>query len=358
MAYSTQMKIYITAAQALSAHDTFQKDGLPVQVEKFDSIMKFTAPDYKKYFDPLQRRRMSNLVKASGVCSAECVNEAGIEKPDAIIVATSLGNVEESEKFLNKMIDENVEFLTPTNFIQSNHNSLGAQIALNYKCNGYNVVYSHKTASFESALLDASMQISEGEAQNVLVGGIDEITSENCELKKILGLWKQEPWSNLDILKSNSPGSIPGEGVSFFMMSSQKKDKTSVRLTGVSLFPFSDKQDEIHGKIMLFLKKHGKEVSGIDLVLTGNNGDAESDAFTNQILDRTFPGSIHALYKHLCGQFDTASGFGLWVATRILKTGTIPDYLRTNQVQRQIKTILLYHHDAFRNHSFMLVEME
>jgi len=125
------MKIYITAARALSAHDTFQKDELPEQIETFHSILKFRVPDYKKYFDPLQRRRMSNLVKASGVCSAECVNEAGIEKPDAIIVATSLGNVEESEKFLNKMIDENVEFLTPTNFIQSNHNSLGAQIALN-----------------------------------------------------------------------------------------------------------------------------------------------------------------------------------------------------------------------------------
>lgn len=352
------MKIYITAAKALSAHDTFLSGGLPEHVEVFHSMMKFRLPDFKSYFNPNQRRRMSNLVKASSVCSAECVNEAGIEKPDAIIVASSLGNVEESEKFLNKMIDEGVEFLTPTNFIQSNHNSLGAQIALNFQCNGYNVVYSHKTASFESALLDAFMLVSDGESQHILVGGIDEITPENCELKKNLGLWKEEPWSNLDILKSDSPGSIPGEGVSFFMLSSQKKDDNPVRLTGVSLFPFSDQQDEVQEKMMLFLNKFGKEASNIDLVLTGNSGDADSDAFTKNILARTLPDSIHALYKHLCGQFDTASGFGLWVATRILKSGIIPDYLRINQVQRQIKTILLYHHDAFRNHSFMLVEME
>jgi len=202
------------------------------------------------------------------------------------------------------------------------------------------------------------MQISEGEAQNVLVGGIDEITPENCELKKTLGLWKQEPWSNLDILKSNSPGSIPGEGVSFFMLSSQKNDEASVRLTGVSLFPFSDQQEEVQEKMMLFLEKLGREAFGIDVVLTGNSGDATSDAFTKNILNSTFPDSIHSLYKHLCGQFDTASGFGLWVATRILKSGIIPDYLRINQVKRQIKTILLYHHDAFRNHSLMLVEMD
>mgnify|MGYP001178287287 CR=1 FL=1 len=350
------MKIYITAAQALSAHDTFLKNEAPAQVETFGSIMKFRAPDYKKYFDPLQRRRMSNLVKASGVCSTECVNEAGIEKPDAIIVATSLGNVEESEKFLNKMIDENVEFLTPTNFIQSNHNSLGAQIALNYRCNGYNVVYSHKTASFESALLDAFMQISEGQAQNVLVGGIDEITPENCELKKNLGLWKQEPWSNLDMLKSESPGSVPGEGVSFFMLSSQKNEGLNIRLTGISMFPFSDKPEEVSEKISRFLSQNGKKPHEIDLVLTGNNGDQVYDNFTKEVLTSTFPGSVHASYKHLCGQFDTAAGFGLWVATRILKTGTIPDHLRMNRIERNLNTVLLYHHDNCRNHSMVLIE--
>ena len=352
------MKIYITAAQALSAHDTFLSDGLPEQVDVFHSMMKFRLPDFKSYFNPNQRRRMSNLVKASSVCSAESVKEAGIEKPDAIIVASSLGNVEESEKFLNKMIDEGVEFLTPTNFIQSNHNSLGAQIALNFSCNGYNVVYSHKTASFESALTDAFMLVSDGEAQHVLVGGIDEITPENCELKKNLGLWKEEPYSNLDILKSDSPGSIPGEGVAFFVLSSQKKDDFSVRLTGVSLFPFSDQTIEVQEKMIGFLKNLGKETSDIDLVLTGNNGDQQSDAFTKNILDATFPGSIHALYKHLCGQFDTASGFGLWFANRILKSGKIPEHARMNQVERGIKNVLLYHHDSYRNHSFMLVEVE
>ncbi|MFH1121594.1 MAG: beta-ketoacyl synthase chain length factor [Bacteroidota bacterium] len=350
------MEIYITAAQALSPHDTFLSEKLPVQVEPFHSVMKFRLPDFKVYFNPLQRRRMSNLVKSSSICSIECVNEAGIEKPDAIIVASSLGSVEESEKFLNKLIDEDAEFLTPTNFIQSNHNSLGAQIALNYQSNSYNVVYSHKTASFESALMDAFMLISDKEAENVLVGGIDEITDENYELKKSIGLWKEEPYSNLDILKSNTSGSIPGEGVAFFMLSSQKKKETYARLKGVSMFPYSDSVTEIQTLLKKFLNESGADFTSVDLVLTGNNGDKNSDDFTRRILETSFHSSIHGFYKHLSGEFDTASSFGLWFATRVMKEGKIPDYARLNAVERKIECILFYNHDGFRNHSFVLLQ--
>ncbi|KAF0199517.1 MAG: fabF [Bacteroidetes bacterium] len=350
------MKVYISAAQAFSPHDTFLSEKLPGEVEVMQGVMKFRLPDFRLYFNPLQRRRMSNLVKVSSICSLECMNESGIKKPDAIIVASSLGSVEESEKFLNKLIDENAEFLTPTNFIQSNHNSLGAQIALNLECNNYNVVYSHKTASFESALIDACMLIEDGEAGHVLVGGIDEITNENYELKKSIGLWKSEPFTNLDILNSKSPGSIPGEGVAFFVLSSVEAEQSYARIDGVSLYPYSDSQDEVLEKMLAFLSDSGSGPEQIDLVLTGNNGDRDSDAFTIELLNSGFRQSIHGIYKHLSGEYDTAASFGLWFAARIMREGKIPGYARLNPVEREIGQILIYHHDGFRNHSFMLLQ--
>lgn len=350
------MKIFINAAQALSPHNTFLSDNLPAEVTTIHSVMKFLPPDFKLYFNPLQRRRMSNLVKASSVCSSECMHESGIHKPDAIIVASSLGSVEESEKFLNKLIDENAEFLTPTNFIQSNHNSLGAQIALNLGCNNYNVVYSHKTASFESALIDACMLIEDGEAGHVLVGGIDEITNENYELKKSIGLWKEEPFTNLDVLNSSSPGSIPGEGVAFFVLSSGPSVNSYASIHGAALYPFSDSPDEVLGKLYAFLSASGSGPELIDLVLTGNNGDRDSDAFTVSVLNAGFQDSIHGIYKHLSGEYDTAASFGLWFASRIMRESKIPDYARLNQVEREISQIVIYHHDGFRNHSFILLK--
>jgi len=283
--------------------------------------MKFKAPDYKQYFSPMQRRRMSNLVKAGSVCSIECINESGVEKPGAIVVSSSLGNVAESEKFLNKLINEDITLLTPTNFIQSNHNSLGAQISLNYKSHSYNMVYAHKTVSFESALLDACMLLHDNEAETVLVAGIDEITDENCKLERDIGLWKKEPCTNLDILNSNTPGSIPGEGIAFFMLSAERTSNSYARIGGVNMIPYSDTTKEVREKLSAFLSTKNIQFKDVDLVLTGNNGDAESDRFTMEFIQEAFPESIHGIYKHLCGEYDTASSFGLWFATRILKSG-------------------------------------
>lgn len=348
--------IYINAAQALSPQHTFLIKVLPVEVESFHAIMKFKAPDYKAYFNPAQRRRMSSLVKASSVCAAGCVTEAGIEKPNAIIVATSLGSIEESEKFLNKMIDECAEYLTPTNFIQANHNSPGAQIALNYGCNGYNVVYSHKSASFESALIDAMMLIDDQEAQNVLVGGIDEITDENYELKKTIGLWKDEPFSSNDILLSNSPGSVPGEGIAFFMLSAVRSANCYAELKGVTLVPYAQEAGDVLASIKDFLEEQSINPESVDLVMTGNNGDIAGDAFADRIVDAAFPDAIKARYKHLCGEYDTASAFGMWLAAWTLKQGKLPEYVGLNPEGVIIKRILLYHHDGCLNHSFMLLD--
>ena len=50
--------------------------------------------------------------------------------PDAIITGTGLGCLEDTEKFLTAMVTNKEEFLTPTSFIQSTHNTVSAQIAL------------------------------------------------------------------------------------------------------------------------------------------------------------------------------------------------------------------------------------
>ena len=56
--------------------------------------------------------------------------------------------------------------LTPTSFIQSTHNTVGGQIALGLECKGYNFTYVHASISFESALLDAQLQLAMDEASN------------------------------------------------------------------------------------------------------------------------------------------------------------------------------------------------
>ena len=64
---------------------------------------------------------------------------------------------------LLSIITKNI--LTPTSFIQSTHNTVGGQIALELQCKGYNFTYVHGSNSFESALLDAKLQLELNEAK-------------------------------------------------------------------------------------------------------------------------------------------------------------------------------------------------
>jgi hypothetical protein len=54
-------------------------------------------------------------------------------------------------------------------------------------------------------------------------------------------------------------------------------------------------------------------------VILGFSGDADSDVYYTKAMD-LFPNSALLYYKHLSGEFNTASGFSTFMACHILKT--------------------------------------
>lgn len=143
--------------------------------------------------DATLRRRMSRFVRtgvATAMCCLDADSESG-EAIDAIITATGFGCLTDSEKFLRNVIEQREELLNPTPFIQSTFNTIGAQIALlrGYDC--YNVTYAHRGLSFESALLDAAMQLDEGTARRILVGAADEQTPSQHRIMERMGCWRK-----------------------------------------------------------------------------------------------------------------------------------------------------------------------
>ena len=136
---------------------------------------------------------MSKIVRMSVVAAKTAMDEAGIMQPDAILTGTGMGCQADTEKFLNAILDNNETLLNPTAFIQSTHNTMGAQIALMLSNNNYNLTYVNRGFSFESALLDSLMIINEGKTKNLLLGGIDEITEESWLISTKTGMYKSEP---------------------------------------------------------------------------------------------------------------------------------------------------------------------
>ena len=111
------------------------------------------------------------MIKMGVACGLECLKDIPSEKVDAIITATGLGCLADTEKFMNALMDNREQMLNPTAFIQSTFNTVGAQLALLLKIHAYNVTYVHRGLSFESALIDGIISIAEGK-QHVLAGGM------------------------------------------------------------------------------------------------------------------------------------------------------------------------------------------
>lgn len=157
--------------------------------------------------DPMVRRRMSRIVKRGVSVGMECLLTAGADTIDAIITATGFGCLDDSEKFLRNIIENDEQLLNPTPFIQSTFNTVGGQIGLLCKNHCYNMTYTHRGRSFESALLDAVLLLDAGEAHNVLLGAFDETTPTQHKIMERMGLWRRAQ---------------AGEGAYFFVVSDQR----------------------------------------------------------------------------------------------------------------------------------------
>ena len=99
------------------------------------------------------------------------------------------------------------------------------------------------------------------------------------------------------------------------------------------------------------------KIDDIDVVVLGNNGDADFDGFYNQLSDGIFSKTQQVFYKHLVGENNTVSAFGVWLASKILKTQTIPEIAKLNKINTsEIKTVLCYNQYRGENHSFVLLK--
>ena len=349
-------KWYINGTGCVSAQKTFT-EGFPDNVifNDCENVLEIDQPDYKEFIPPAAGRRMAKGVKNGVAASAKAMREAGIEIPDAIITGTGMGCSVDSEKFLKAILDNKEEFLTPTSFIQSTHNTVGAQIALGLQCKAYNFTYVNGAVSFESALMDALLQIEENEASNILVGGIEESSQSGTEFLKIKGTIKSKNNAPFTVLESQTSGAVFSEGASFFVLSDTKRESTYAELKDTAIYNALDK-DEVEGHLKDFLFKNGLDIASIDAVVLGYNGDSLYDGYYQELCSNVFSQKPQIYYKHLCGEYNTASAFGFWVASHVIKRQEVPQAVSVNNLHNpEYTNILLYNQYQGKDHSFTLL---
>lgn len=350
--------IYINGMGCISAQDTFTTDFLQNVVINTTAVtLPAITPDFKEFIAPAAARRMAKGVKNGIAASAKALQEAGVAMPGAIITGTGMGCNIDSEKFLKAVIDNTEEHLTPTSFIQSTHNTVGGQIALNLGCKAYNFTYVSGAVSFESCLLDAMMQLQEQEADDILIGGVDELAEFTTKFQQLSGVLKNAADAPFAVLESETPGAVLSEGAVFFVLSGKKQQSTYAQVTDVAMYNILG-QDEIGKELEEFLQKNDLDSNNIDAIVLGYNGDIQYDRYYSSLAEDIFPATAQLYYKHLSGEYNTASAFGLWIAANILKIQSTPDVLAANAIKpAQYKNILLYNQYRGKDHSFTLVSV-
>ena len=353
------MKIYINGTGNISPQRTVDDSLFMNEVERHEGpFLKCVDPDYNELIPKGQLpRRIGRSLKIGIASAAMALKEAEIENPDAIITGTGMGMLADTEKFLTTLIDNKEKFLNPSSFIQSTHNTIGAHIAVMLRCNKYNFTYVHGNISFENALLNALIRLRENQKENILVGGVDEITEQHYQIKALNHIYKKDPVDHLKLLEYKTEGAIPGEGYVFFSLSTGKKDSTYASIAGLETHYRVDEPVVRDEKIVRFLNAKGLSLDMIDLVLLGSNGDNESNRLHKNLQDGIFSSSNQAYYKHLCGEYPTSSAFATWLAASILKKQSIPEIIRINRIsnQKDIRNVLICNLDRNVNHSLILL---
>jgi len=349
------MKTYINGIGAVSPQRPWNKEA-PLLSELCDYVgdrLSCVEPDYTQYIDPKYLRRMSRILKMGVAASAMALHEAGVKIPDGIITGTGYGCLEDTEIFLRKMIELREQALNPTPFIQSTHNTIGSQIALLLMCQGYNQTYTQEGFSFESAILDAMMQLKENPDQVLLTGGVDEITLESHRIQERFGIFRTTSVSSLDLFNATSTGALHGEGAFYFALSGKKRKDTFASIDSITTF-YNPTHEELMNGIREFIQSASLSPEGLDLVLIGKCGDANLDQATDEISKGSFGVAPIGLFKHLSGEYPTASAFALWLAARMIQAQQVPPAV-LGRSARPLRNVLIYNPYFSHYHSLILL---
>lgn len=353
------MEVFINGIGNISPQRTFDKALFLDEIVKHEGpFLKCIEPDYNDIIPRgLLPRRLSRSLRIGVASAALSLKDASVIEPDAIITGTGMGMLADTEKFLTTMIDNQEKFLNPTSFIQSTHNTIAAYIAVMLQCNKYNVTYVHGSLSFENALLNALLLIQETRDQNILIGGVDEITEQHQKIKSVNHRYKKEWIDHLDLAESKSAGAVAGEGSIFFTLNAKRNNSSYAVIRGLETYYKPKNPGESEKKISAFLRRHHLSADQIDLVILGLNGDLHANQVYNFLQKGLFRKTNQAYFKHLCGEYPTSSAFGVWLAANIIRRKTIPEIIRINRTftPQQFRNILVYNHDRNINHSLILI---
>ncbi len=344
--------MFIKKAVAISPQETFNNNFFEKGAQKKEGT-KFSAiePHYEDFIPAKQLRRMGKALKMSVSSFTQLKNNA--TNFDAIIIGTAFGGMEGSINFIDQIINYDEGLLTPAGFINSTPNAIAGYLAQKTKSTGYNNTHTNEGLSFEGAITDLKLLFLNKEIKTALLGAIEEISSYNFNLEYAEGLIKKDNEVNSDnLLKSNSPGSVSGEGATMFLVEDSPENAIAEIAEHYTIsYP---NENELVATLDILLKKLQLSISDIDTLISGRSGDVRHDHWCKLVEEKLPDANIYT-FKNLVGDYPTATAFATWLSCQILQEKNIPKEAIYKKTSRKSQNILIYNQYKGRQHSFILM---
>ncbi len=339
-------KIYVLSATQISMQKPLSEEWMSCPIAYSEPFVRSINPSFNGYVSPNEMRRIGVVLKRAIATSTEALKQSGLPTVDAIFTGTGYGCIENSELFLDVMCREGEDLQKPTCFMQSTHNTISSMVAIQTKNHGYNVTYSHKGVSFDSALLDAWTQFRLNMIRSALVGGFDEMTPSFFQILKRGGVFDE--------------GTILcGEAaVSIVLGDNDEGHRALCMLTGFKML-YRPSLETMKDAVRQLLENAGKRMSDVDAVLTGMNGCEDTDNANLSEAKAMFGDRPLLKYKHIFGESMTSSGLGFYAAASCLKSGFIPSAMFVDDADisgSKPHCIILYNRSDGNNYSITLIE--
>jgi 3-oxoacyl-(acyl-carrier-protein) synthase len=299
---------------------------------------------------------------------AECAPAPARGGETAIALGTAWAEEGDEIVFLENLLKLGEKGAKPAYFVNSVKNALASQLALTFGFQGENQTFAHDALSFESALWQGARLLGAGRARHAVVCGVEALVEFQEIHGHLLGWYGADsaPLAPLaEPRRAAGQGTIPGEGAAAFVLAAPGVAASPLaRLAFVRARGPGQRAPALSaGSELTFVEQVVRDaemrIEDLELVLLGANGDPALDAVYGEVaasLRARAPSLAIAVYRHLTGDFATASALGFELAVRAVAGRALPGEARVVLgAAGPCERVLLYHLTRAGYHSVMIV---
>ncbi len=274
-----------------------------------------------EFVAPLKRRKMSRLSRMAVTVAGLALSEAGLLNgctKGGVILGTGFGSTSQSELFYQDMLGHAFIKANPGLFPETVPNSPAGQISITYGLHGPNTTLCQQSLSSELALMTACDLVRDGKLDQVVVVGLEEMSSGLLSGLWGCGVLQKKPQA-LDAL-SLQRQMIVGEGAFGLVLESRKAVEKrgvqplaalgAVQSSGAARWPaaYVDIEESVAAVAGSF------DLSSVDCLISSASFIKEVDALHRQSLAAIFPHDLPILMP----EYHTGSLFGAGLIKHIL----------------------------------------